>query len=179
LLDGYFQSEDYFINDEALVRHAFTPSKANAERASSLLGDIVGSIENYVAVHVRLGDYKSHALWINDRPSPYALSKEYYSKALESFDTNKPIALFSDEPELAIRLLPRPPRWIAPSAGAVETLIALSRFNFLVMANSSFSWWAAWLGGPENQVVAPEFHIGHAAGIWYPSDVRAKAWKYV
>jgi hypothetical protein len=179
LLDGYFQSERFFSHRADDVRQWFQPSRAIAERATALTAGVPGGLQGALAVHVRLGDYKEQALWHDDRAYPWVLGREFYARALEQFPPDIPLALFSDEPALAARILPRKPTWVASDAGPVETLIALSRFSNLVVANSSFSWWAGWLGDPGKKVVAPEYHIGRNAGLWCPAGIRTEGWIYV
>jgi hypothetical protein len=132
-----------------------------------------------VAVHARLGDYSTHALRVGSAAYSYELGSDYYAQALARFPEASPIALFSDEPDRAATLLPRRPDWVCPDAGAIEKMLALSRFHNIVIANSSFSWWAAWLGGADNKVVAPRYHLGRTAGFWYPGSIEVANWTYV
>lgn len=179
LLEGFFQSEAYFADRREDVRRWFAPAERTTARVGALLEPIASDLPTYVAVHVRLGDYQRHALQVGGRAYPYVLDRAYYAAAIDMFPRDTPIALFSDEPEMAAELLPRPAEWVAPDADPFVTLLALATFSKIVTANSSFSWWAAWLGGPDNVVIAPRFHIGHAAGIWHPYSVAVDRWTYV
>ncbi len=179
LIEGYFQSEQYFQDRAATVRRWFTPSRRTAAVVDDLLAGLRGNVGDYVAVHVRLGDYASHSLRVGDVLYPYALGRDYYDKALDRFPPGVPVALFSDEPDAAAALLPSAPAWVCPAASPVVTLLALARFPRLIIANSSFSWWAGWLGGPNNAVVAPHYHMGRAAGLWYPADIMTDGWTYL
>ena len=50
----------------------------------------------------------------------------------------------------------------------------------MIIANSTFSWWAAWLNtAPSPMIVAPRFFLGHSAGTWYPKDIQVAGWHYV
>jgi hypothetical protein len=179
LINGYFQSECYLAGREADVRQWFRPSAATEARANRLLAPIAQTLTDFVAIHVRLGDYKMHTLRVHGEAYPYALGRSYYVDAVAQFPMGARLALFSDEPEFAATLPPRKPDWICPSAGPAETLRALAQFPRMVMANSSFSWWAAWLGGPVNTVIAPRYHIGRAPGVWYPEGIQVSSWTYI
>ena len=179
LMNGFFQSERYLAGREGDVRQWFRPSAATEARANRLLTPIAQTLTDFVAIHVRLGDYKMNTVRVNGEAYPYALGRSYYGDAMAQFPMDARLALFSDEPELAATLLPRKPDWICPPAGPAETLWALARFRRMVMANSSFSWWAAWLGGPGNTVIAPQYHIGRASGVWYPEGIQVSSWTYI
>jgi hypothetical protein len=179
LMNGYFQSERYLTGREADVRQWFRPSAATEAGTDRLLAPIAQTLTDFVAVHVRLGDYKMHTLSVDGEAYPYALDRSYYGDAMAQFPVGARLALFSDGPDLAAALLPRKPDWICPLASPAETLWALARFPRMVIANSSFSWWAAWLGGPGNTVIAPQYHIGRASGVWYPEGIQVSSWTYI
>jgi hypothetical protein len=100
-----------------------------------------------IALHVRLGDYKNLGS-IYGRPDP-----EYYANAVNLITQrigDRPIWLFSDEPELASKILEKHvniARIIDPEASdrAIEHLNLLGKCQGIVCANSSFSWWSGFL----------------------------------
>ena len=106
-----------------------------------------------IALHVRLGDYKNLAS-IYGRPDP-----EYYANAVKLIIEKigeRPIWLFSDEPELAGKILEEHvtiSRVIDPNASdrAIEHLNLLGKCQGIACANSSFSWWGGFLS---SQLVA-------------------------
>jgi hypothetical protein len=56
----------------------------------------------------------------------------------------------------------------------------MSLCRYMVIANSSFSWWAAWLNvHPEKLVVAPKYHLGWRIGRWFPGDIAVDEWNYI
>ena len=104
--------------------------------------------ESPIAVHVRLGDFLN-------LPEMYDVIKpSYYSNALEilrASNSSRPIHLFSDDPELAMSFLPKgitPSKVVEQEAGVktAEILTLMSRYPDLICANSTFSWWAGYLG---------------------------------
>jgi len=115
--------------------------------------------EGALAVHVRRGDFSG-------KKGPGALGLEYYREAIElslAKSDNKTIVVFSDAidevEELFLGALPQhhfvfvdPPS----DSSAIESLHLLSRFQSIVISNSTFSWWAAVTGDSKKSVVAPE-----------------------
>jgi hypothetical protein len=104
-----------------------------------------------VAVHVRLQDFVSLYNYYNPRGS-------YYRQAIELLDPSgvKKVALFSDQPEVAIALLQDLKRPLIRVEGnsAIEDMYLMSSCSAIVTAASSFSWWGAFLGC--GAVVCPE-----------------------
>jgi hypothetical protein len=133
---------------------------------NSWVSNIASEIKrvNPIVVHVRLGDYLNF-------PGIYGIVEaEYYLQAvshLHSQNPKSPIWLISDNPNLAIERLKglldfdyvlEQPEGISP----LQFLNAVSSTNKIIIANSTFSWWAAWLAQQRNtevQVVMPSrFH---------------------
>lgn len=100
-----------------------------------------------IALHIRLGDYKNFSS-IYGRPDP-----EYYANAVNLITERigeRPIWLFSDEPELANEIVEsriNVSRVIDHNVGdrAIEHLNLLGKCQGIVCANSSFSWWSGFL----------------------------------
>ena len=106
--------------------------------------------EGPIAVHVRRGDYASSGAF-------GLLSADYYREALQQLrqeGLRGPIWLFSDDLDAASDLIHEPFEVMRSSAGPQEELLAMSRAAAFITANSSFSWWGAWLSG-SGHVVAP------------------------
>jgi hypothetical protein len=171
-ISGYFQSFRYFdrINDTNFKRLTLShPSEWYLE-----MSDRLGKFK-WMGIHVRRGDFKSHASTVG------LLSSSYYLNAVEQLDARTedrlPIVVFSDEIEVARELLaplsPRVYEWICPpeESSASESLLLMSKASASVIANSTFSWWGAKLGGPK-LVVAPKkwFKSGVDPRDIYPED---------
>lgn len=157
-LTGDWQSERYFsahadtIHNEFTLKHPLSPS------AQVFLGRIKKT--NSIALHIRRGDY-AHAKATN---ALHGLSTpEYYAQAVAMIAKtvlNPTLYIFSDEIAWAKENLtfPHPTVFVDdPSIPAHEALILLSACEHQVIANSSFSWWGAWLNqNPGKIVVAPK-----------------------
>ena len=129
----------------------------------------------FMAVHVRRGDFKNFSNNVG------LLSNDYYAEAIQEIDLrsggNFPIIVFSDEPEIANKVLEahelRVNKWITQPVGSspIESLLLMSEAHAIVIANSTYSWWAAKLGRSK-LVVAPKqwFRKGDPPKDLYPND---------
>ena len=158
LLIGYWQTEEYFIDIEDVIRKDFTLKKTLDDRNSAIAEKINST--NSVSVHVRRGDYI-----LNEKIQKHhgICDTAYYSKAVElisGIQKNTELFLFSDEPEWVKQNMKfdLPVNYIdnTGEAGYIDMqLMSLCKHN--IIANSSFSWWGAWLNNNEEKVViAPE-----------------------
>jgi Glycosyl transferase family 11 len=156
-LSGYFQSERYFAEIRHLLMNQFSPRLplSSAHRAMAEAAAASPSI----SVHVRRGDYVSEARNLAVHGS---CSVAYYARAIEMLQSRYGPAtcyFFSDDLDWVREHLPRPAQsvYVEGNADAPEVdihLMAACRHH--VCANSSFSWWGAWLGWhPDKCVVAP------------------------
>lgn len=150
LLVGYFQTAIYI---ERLGRNKFV-SFPNTRTKKVEMYFQLSRIEKPLIVHVRLGDYANEdELGI--------LSKSYYESALrEIWDESRygNIWLFSEQPELAIEKIPKflveKVRLIEPDGlSSLETLEIMTFGSGYIIANSSFSWWGAYMRKLDNAVV--------------------------
>ena len=158
-LVGYFQSWRYFdaIGDELrnLVTHA-TPKSPWFEVQSRALN----AMRPWIALHVRRGDYTMPG---NSRYHGL-LNSDYYRSALsvirsESIDHQ--LVVFSDDIHEARKVLGEESEgalFIEPPIGAhsMESISLMSQADSVIAANSSFSWWGAWLANPgTTKVIVP------------------------
>jgi hypothetical protein len=157
-LHGYWQSEKYFRHIAPLLRCELTRPEPVDEVNREFL-DEIGSVMS-VSLHIRRGDYVS-----NPKTSKVhgTCSLEYYLKAAKyvADRVNEPptFFVFSDDPEWTREnlKLPFPMRFVSHNliADPSSDLRLMSACKHHVIANSSFSWWGAWLNpAPDKIVVA-------------------------
>jgi hypothetical protein len=131
----YFQDLRYLSGIEDLLRQYFTPRPevwaAIADRFRPVL-----ALPHRTAVHVRRGDYLVH----RDLFPPLPL--EYYMEAMAL--TQGPYLVFSDDMEWCRAHLPRDCMFVEHNRD-YEDLILMTTCNEHITANSTFSWWGAWL----------------------------------
>ena len=153
-LDGYWQSPRYFdeIRDVLLqdlqLKDGFGPA---AER-------FAGQIRNNAAVslHVRRGDYVKNPRVLKECG---ICSVDYYKAAMAHIEATAPSPtyfIFSDDIAWVKEHLPVGDRAVfvqGPDITDVEELMLMSLCQHNIIANSSFSWWGAWLNQHEDKVV--------------------------
>ncbi len=154
---GFWQSQKYFERHVQQIRDDFTFRKAPTGQNAAVAAEITSS--ESVSVHVRRGDYVSNPVV---REFHGLLPLDYYQRAVEVIKrAMRPhFFVFCDEPAWcrANLDLGGPTTFIEHnSMEPVEDLRLMSMCRHHVIANSSFSWWGAWLDArPEKVVVAPQ-----------------------
>lgn len=167
-LAGHFQSWHYFEGHEASVRRVFEVSRLATPRTAEVAAAIAAA-KNPVAVHIRRGDYTTSPESIGFFGLLHA---DYYfvaKSALEAKVEDPTYFLFSDDVETAQAELAG---WqgLRPVSGftGYEDMFLMSSCKHFIIANSTFSWWSAWLGAAADKVVVgPRQWFGPA----YPEKV--------
>lgn len=158
-LIGYWQSEKYFLNVAAQIREDFSfrlpMEKKNAELAQKI------SQVNAVSLHIRRGDYVSNPLTTTKHG---LCSLEYYQAAIQHMAVrilHPHFFVFSDdiawvEENLKIDF-PHLHVHHNQEAESYNDMRLMSLCKHHILANSSFSWWGAWLNSnPDKIVIAPK-----------------------
>lgn len=149
---GYFQSWKYFqsISDELRADILKQAPKSDWFQTEQRL---LQELEPWIALHVRRGDY----LATNNAQHHGLTGRDYYETAIKSIESKLGpcnLVLFSDEPSAAAELIstihPITRVTKAPNdSHPMESIVLMSQANAIITANSSFSWWAAWLANLE------------------------------
>ena len=147
-LRGYFQTEKYFKHIEKEIRSDFTFK----DEILNPCKEMIESVENPIALHVRRGDY------IKNAENHFNLPIEYYDAALGKFDDDRNVIVFSDDPlwchDEGIFVDDR--FIISENEDNRVDLCLMSLCNDFIIANSTYSWWGAWLSPhPNKKVIAP------------------------
>ena len=158
-LNGYWQSENYFASIRNILMKELVIKKEISEQCKLVKNLILNS--NSVSLHIRRGDYVS-----DKNASSYhgTLPLAYYEKAMNHlnglFDDLK-VFIFSDDMDWVKANLKLTNECIYVDFNAGENsvydmyLMSVCKYN--IIANSSFSWWGAWLNqNPEKIVIAPD-----------------------
>lgn len=153
-LTGYFQSARYFAHYEAEIRAAFGLETVASEKALRLAKTMA---ENTLAVHIRIGDFKAQNQF-NDVHG--TLTPRYYRDAIALVTAARQpdhILVFTDTPDAVASLMPEGVDYTLVSGhSAADDLFLMSQARHHIIANSTFSWWSAWLAPQsDTMVVAP------------------------
>ena len=147
-LQGYFQTEKYFKHIEHQIRSEFTFVDDILEPCK----EMVSGIENPIALHIRRGDY------IINSENHFNLPIEYYEAALKHFDDDRNVIVFSDDSKWCHdQSLFSDDRFIVSDNDDNRVdLCLMSLCSDFIIANSTYSWWGAWLSPNKNKkVIAP------------------------
>lgn len=157
---GFLQSEKYFKFIEEEVRQDFIFLDGIVEECEIAFEELrikscLLDFEDSISLHVRRADYVERS----DYHPPCSL--EYYEKALEELPIDCPVIVFSDELGWCRKQdLFKSGRFFFSSTGChFVDLCMMTKCKYHIIANSSFSWWGAWLSNSD-KVVAPKTWFG-------------------
>ena len=160
--NSYLQSEKYFSHNRELILDVFEPAAEDLvylKRKYNLT-------KSTTSMHIRRKDYLQYSAYHTN-----LMETGYYDKALETLDPEA-VIVFSDDPDWVREEFPD--YTVAEEADYLE-LYLMSLCDNNIIANSSFSWWGAWLNkNPRKKVVAPKNWFGerhaHDTKDLIPSD---------
>jgi len=159
---GYFQSEKYFKHIEDQIRADFTFNQEFELPA-----------DEYVTMHVRRGDY------VGSQTHHPVIDIGYYHKALDVMGSDLPVVVISvDIPWCRGQF--DPDSIFMEDTTDIQDLYTMTKATHNIIANSSFSWWGAWLNNsPDKVVVAPEMWFGPALAHHDLRDLRPEEWTVI
>ena len=153
-MNGYFQSEEYFKDVRGEILRQINPSYTLEKEYCEILEKIKET--NSVAIHIRHGDF----LKADGTDFHYILDKNYYIesiKRMREMTGNPTFYCFSDDIE-----------WVKANIGDsddfqfvslstehpdIDEMMLMKNCQNIITANSTFSWWAAWLNENENALI--------------------------
>lgn len=157
-VDGYWQNEKYFKGIEGIIKKEFTLKNLSSPLFCKLSNEMVNS--KSVSIHIRRGDY-IHSKETNKVHGVCSLN--YYNQAIKIINgsvKDPTFFVFSDEIDWAKNNLKLnyPTFFVSNKLMKDgEELILMSKCRHNIIANSSFSWWGAWLSeNPHKIVIAPK-----------------------
>ena len=151
---GFFQTEKYFSHIADSIKEDFKFSDEVRKNCMEVMSDMG---KDPIGLHIRRGDYLQQS---QDHPP---CSLDYYEESLKHFDDDRQVIIFSDDPDWCKNQpLFKGDRFLISETGDnVYDLCLLTLCEDYIIANSSFSWWGAWLSqNPNAKVVAPKRWFG-------------------
>lgn len=169
---GYYQSSKYFSEYRTEIRDLFAAPPSIVSAVNEKYGDLV--TPHSVAVHVRRGDYLT-----GQRPSVHYVTTDlYFERAVAEARARDPEAtfvVFSEDVEWCRAQPFFSGATIIDEPDECLTMELMSRFRRYIISNSSFSWWATYMGAPTEMVLAPDRWFGPAgAQDW--EDIYEPSW---
>jgi len=190
-LHGFFQSEKYFKNVEDVIRREYTFHDEHLEPCKQIMDEFKDQAP--IMLHVRRGDpnltdprgFKWAYTQCSSMHPPQTI--EYYERALAEFDDNQPVFVFSDSVKKKKKqeffsgdrfLISEPvDKYADGSFTPYADLCLMSLCSHAIIANSSMSWWGAWLqANPNKKVVAPKNWFGPAYADKDTTDLYCPDW---
>ena len=169
-LSGYFQSGKYFVNFRNEVLELFSPDEETKNKIDSFFNEYK-KIET-CSIHVRRGDY----VYLKDFHENQTL--EYYIDSVKHFSDDCLFLIFSDDIN-----------WCEENLNFIknkifiydfldyEQLYLMSLCNHNIIANSTFSWWGAWLNKNKNKkIICPKKWFGDSNSHINSSDIYCETW---
>ena len=189
---GNYQTERYFENIIDELREDFTFIKGYLDPCQEYI-DSLGGRDNVIFLHVRRGSPnltgRRGEKWSYQQVQKYhpLCKKEYYMKALKEFPEDKQVIVVSDTIEWCKKI-----GWFSDDRflfsdssyevfddGAAVPYIDLCLMSLCgggIIANSSLSWWGAWLQNDAGKIVAPDPWFGPAYAHYNMKDLIPERW---
>lgn len=180
LLWGYFQGEAYFAPYRSVIRAELRPVQDPARTPSgAALAEQIAAARCPVCVHIRRGDY------LNPANAPLQVcGPAYYARAAAEVKQQYPEAtlfVFSDDTAWARQYLNTaglPTVFAGGDRTAADDLALMQRCRHFVLSNSTFSWWAQYLGNAKDKrVFAPDrwYANGKRTALYQPDFQKIAA----
>lgn len=152
-LDGYWQNEKYFIKYKNEILKELLPSSKIIDKIFNLYPYIC----NCISLHVRRGDY------VNLQAYHPVQTIEYYDKALSYMKNYEKILVFSDDIKWCKENLKYNNMIFIEGLTDIEEMYCMSFCRDNIIANSTFSWWGAYMNkNPDKIVIGPSKWFGES-----------------
>ena len=156
-LEGYWPEERYFIEIEKTVRKEFCFPELTDQPNKDILYEINNTCS--IGVHVRRGDYQSHKNTFSMCPAKYYREA---SSIIKEKKINLHFFIFSDDIKWCKSNLNFEDTTtfvcVNSEKDSYKDMMLMSNCKHQIIANSTFSWWAAWLNAnPDKMVIYPSF----------------------
>ena len=170
-LNGFFQSEYYMLPYEDEIKNNWLIFKDDLKEKTQLHIDKYNP-EEYCYIHFRGGDYKNI--------DKYFLPKSYYEKAMlkiKELKSDVKFLIITDDLEESRKMFPDIE---SISNSMEEDFYMLAQANYLIIPNSSFSWWSSWLNKNNPITIAPDRWFNYnSGGNFDPIGIKSSKFTYI
>jgi hypothetical protein len=182
-LVGYFQSQEYFYDIRGSIREDFTfPA---IDDANKMVESEILSADNPVSIHIRRGDYLSTS---NKNTFP-SVTLHYYKNAIAELKRQLGkeylnAFVFSDDPQWVRENFDDPSLNISFVEGnnamnSWKDMYLMSCCHHHIIANSSFSWWGAWLSSSDGIALAPRYWFLPNTYVYHINHIIPSTWNII
>ena len=169
-LHGYFQSEKYFKRNRKKVIDLVTSDVLNYSKAKDRYSKLVNQNQTTTSIHIRRGNYLSL------KEYHVSLTPDYYYKAIEKVNPDK-VLVFSDDLNFCKETFSGAEFIFINPEKDIQDLYLMSMCDNNIIANSTFSWWGAWINQKEERkVIAPTKWFGPKNSNIETKDVIPEEW---
>jgi hypothetical protein len=169
IIDGYFSSEKFFIDSEEVIRSLFYPDKDYQNIFKKKYAHIPGT---KTVLHVRRGSHMEDA----EHYERVSENKNYYDSAMAEFE-NTTFIVFSDEIEWCKENFEGENIIFSENSEVWEDFYDMVLCDHYIIANSTFSWWGAWLNNnPDKKIIYPAKWFGPAYAELDIKDMIPEGW---
>jgi hypothetical protein len=172
---GIYQSEDYIIGRKEDIKKWFEIKQESKNHYDKLLSDMGITLDDSLCViNFRGGEYRNIPNVL--------LRREYWRDAINhmlSLNVNMRFLLITDDVDCANKFMPFPIKSIHVDVGFDYYVV--NQAKWLIISNSTFGWWAAWLNINSNKIIAPKYWARHnvSDGYWATGDAYARCFTYM
>ena len=177
-LEGYFQSEKYFIGIRDVLLNQFK-FKINISNYSKNVEALIKSVKHSCSIHIRRGDFGDSK---NFNIHGFC-DLDYYLKAtskIEEYISDIKYFIFSDDPIWVKSFIDIDNAYFVVAdfeKQPHEDIYLMSLCKNNIIANSSFSWWGAWLNENQNKIIiAPKIWFSDKSLQQQSYDIQCDNW---
>jgi len=174
---GWFQTEQYFLPNRSNILNWFAPVESVRREIDKAEQRLRVPPEQRCCIHVRRGDYLQCDAGFAG-PEGWALPMAYYQNAWATVPAGIVPIVITDDPAYCQENFGWLPNvQIVRDTTAIVDLFLMRNSRYKIIANSTFSWWGAWLSeAAEGVTFVPEGFLGFVRHMWAPSHIKPETW---
>ncbi len=172
---GFFQSAEYFKQSTVQIKSYFKIKQAYQKDFNLFLTKHQLKKGNYNAVHLRRTDYKGFTVKGLEGDN-FTLPASYYTKGIDKLAKELPLVIVSDDPSYCQQIYGNLANVIISNEDAITDFQLLGNASGLVISNSTFAWWAAWLNPFAKSIICPKYFLGFKEQKEVPLNIYPQGW---
>jgi hypothetical protein len=175
---GFFQSEEYFKESSEEIRQYFKIKQEYQSNFNQFLDKHQLQKGNYLAIHIRRTDYKGFKVK-SLSGDDFTLPQGYYTEAIKQLSPHYPIVFVSDDPDYCRAEFSHLPNSFFSREDAITDFQILAHSKQLIISNSTFAWWAAWLNPHADLILSPRYFLGFKENKEVPVNIYPQHWNQI